>query len=425
MQFLDHFIDDFHQKKYVLAISGGVDSMVLFDVFLSLKLNFSVAHVNYNLRGENSVKDFELVKNVCKANNIPFFYLDVDTEKTKPNQTSIQMFARQKRYDFFEEIKTKNSIDYLVTAHHFDDSLETFIINFSRGTGLKGLLGIPEFYENKTIRPFFECTKTEIINYAKNKNLVWREDESNTKTDYLRNKIRWNIILELEKLTDNSLKNYQKTIEILKQTQGFVTENIHQKKKKIVIQNGSFYQIKKKKFNTQNAFLQRELLAEFGFTEVDIIEKIIKSNIGSLFYSDDFILNTDRKFYFIQAKNSDKNTEIIVEKLDFQQEFPFKISIKNENFTNKNAIHSLDYNHITFPLKLRKRKQGDWFFPLNMIGKKKVSKFMKDEKMSFFEKENTWLLVDANDEIICIIGKRIDNRFKIKETTQQFINIYI
>lgn len=408
----------------MLAISGGVDSMVLFDVFLSLKLNFSVAHVNYNLRGENSVKDFELVKTVCKANNIPFFYLDFDTATQKPNRISIQMFAREIRYDFFEEIKTKNNIDYLVTAHHFDDSLETFIINFSRGTGLKGLLGIPEFYENKTIRPFFECTKTEIINYAKNKNLVWREDESNTKTDYLRNKIRWNIIPELEKLTDNSLKNYQKTIGILKQTQGFVTEIIHQKKKKIVIQNGSFYQIKKKKFNTQNAFLQRELLAEFGFSELEIVEKIIKSNIGSLFYSEDFVLNTDRKFYFIQAKKSDKNTEIIIEKLDFQQEFPFKISIENTNKANIKAIHSLDYNCVTFPLKLRKRKQGDWFFPLNMNGKKKVSKFMKDEKMSFFEKENTWLLVDANDEIICIIGKRIDDRVKITETTQKFINIY-
>ncbi len=423
-QFLERFIDDFHQKKYVLAISGGVDSVVLFEVFLSLKLNFSVAHVNYNLRGENSVKDFELVQTLCKKHNIAFFSLDFETATQKPNRISIQMFAREIRYNFFKKIISENNFDFLATAHHFNDSLETFIINFSRGSGLKGLLGIPEFNENKTIRPFSECTKTEIINYAKSKNLVWREDESNAKTDYLRNKIRWNIIPELEKLTDNSSKNYQKTIEILKQTQGFVTEIIHQKKEKIVIQNGNLYQIKKKKFNKQNTFLQRELLAEFGFTEVEIIEKIIKSNIGSLFYSDNFILNTDRKFYFIQPKNNIENIEISIDKLNFQQEFPFKISIENENIANKKAIHSLDYNCVTFPLKLRKRKQGDWFFPLNMNGKKKVSKFMKDEKMSLFDKENSWILADADDKIICIIGKRIDDRVKITETTQQFINIY-
>ena len=205
---------DYQHRKFLLAVSGGVDSMVLAYLFQALGLKFQVAHVNYHFRGEDSNDDQKLVEDFCAKNKMVFHLYDV-LEKEKKEMKSLQSWAREIRYRFFKEVREKERLDYLVTAHHLNDQLETFIINLSKASGIKGLSGIPN-NENAIIRPLLGFSKEEISAFAEQNNITFREDLSNQKNDYLRNRIRHQVVPQLIEVNQNFLKNFEKSIDIEK-----------------------------------------------------------------------------------------------------------------------------------------------------------------------------------------------------------------
>jgi len=417
--------NDYQTKKYLLAVSGGIDSMVLLEIFKQHSLHFSVAHINYQLRGNDSDSDQELVEKFCLKHKIPFYTKIVNTNSEKPNQVSLQMFAREIRYLFFQELKQNIHYDYLVTAHHFNDSLETFFINFSRASGLKGLSGIPKFKENSFIRPLLDFSKQEIITFALEHNIQWNEDKSNAKDAYLRNKIRHKIIPELEKISLNKLENYKNSISILNETSDFLEEIFNDKKEKLVQKKEDYFSINKEQLKKEKDIVIREILSDFGFSEIEEIQKIFHSKIGSIFYSKNYKLLNDRELILISEISKVAVDTIFIEKCPFNIEFPIKIKGRIQNKIEPNADFILDAEKLIFPLEIRHKVEADYFYPLNLSGKKKLSKFLKDEKINQFDKEKIWLLCNGNQQIILVDKIRMDDRYKITSETKQYFCIYL
>jgi len=404
------------QKTYLLAVSGGVDSMVLATLFQLSCLRFHVAHLNYHLRGEDSDRDQQLVSDFCAQHQIPFHLYEVSEKDEKP-QNSVQNWARELRYRFFRNIQKQENLEYLVTAHHLNDQLETFMINLSKASGIKGLSGIP-INENNIIRPLLTISKDEIYKFAKENQVEYREDLSNQKTDYLRNKIRHNVVPELEKINDNFLQNFAKSMEILNETKNVLSDLIHEKisRFKSDFETGQTI-INKQEFSQESALVRFEILKYFGFNDEKEMQKIFTAQTGSLFYNTDYQLVVNRNELIICKKSKVINENLVEIALEItSNEILIPENIENEIREFGNCHWKIDQNKIKLPLKLRKKQEGDIFFPIGMIGKKKVSKFFKDEKLSILAKQKIWLLCDANDQIIGILPFRQDGRFAISAT---------
>jgi tRNA(Ile)-lysidine synthase len=421
---LKTLLSDFRKKKFLLATSGGADSMVLMNLFHTLNLKFQAAHVNYKLRGEDSENDQKLVTEFCKKNNIKVHFYEVSKDEKPKN--SIQIWARNLRYDFFKNILEKENLDVLATAHHLNDELETFLINLSRGSGIRGLSGIPE-NENRILRPLLNFTKKEIYDFAKLHNIKFREDISNQKNDYLRNKIRNEIIPKLEETTPDFLKNFKKSLNLLSQTKDFTNEKTDEIFRKISKKKNRTFFINKEKFSKESDFVKYEILRKFGFCSPTEIPKIFVAKTGSLFYSENFVLNVDRTFIIIAEKEKTQDEEIIIsESFDHAKniiDLNLSEFIKLETKNHKKEIWKYDLDKLTFPLKLRPKKEGDTFFPTGMKGKKKVSKFFKDEKLSVLAKQKTWILCTGNDEILGIVPHRQDRKFSANTETEKVLRI--
>ena len=401
------------QKTYLLAVSGGVDSMVLATLFQLSGLRFHVAHLNYHLRGDDSDHDQQLVSDFCAQHQIPFYLYEVSEKDQKP-QNSVQNWARELRYRFFRNIQKQQNLEYLVTAHHLNDQLETFMINLSKASGIKGLSGIP-INENNIIRPLLTISKDEIYEFAKENQVEYREDVSNQKTDYLRNKIRHNVVPELEKINDNFLQNFAKSMEILNQTKNVLNDLINEKinRFKSDFETGQTI-INKQEFSQESALVRFEILKYFGFNDEREMEKMFTAQTGSLFYSSDYQLVVNRNELIIGKKSEVINENSVEIALEITgNEILIPENIKNEIREFGNCHWKIVQNKIKLPLKLRKKREGDIFFPIGMIGKKKVSKFFKDEKLSILAKQKIWLLCDANEQIIGILPFRQDGRFAI------------
>lgn len=399
------------QKTYLLAVSGGVDSMVLATLFQLCGLRFHVAHLNYHLRGDDSDRDQQLVSDFCAHHQIPFHLYEVSEIDEKP-QNSVQNWARELRYRFFRNIQKQENLEYLVTAHHLNDQLETFMINLSKASGIKGLSGIP-INENNIIRPLLTISKDEIYKFAKENQVEYREDVSNQKTDYLRNKIRHNVVPELEKINDNFLQNFAKSMEILNQTKNVLNDLINEKisRFKSDFETGQTI-INKQEFSQESALVRFEILKYFGFNDEKEMEKIFTAQTGSLFYNSDYQLVVNRNELIIAKKSEVINENLVEIVLEITgNEILIPENIKNEIREFGNCHWKIDQNKIKQPLKLRKKLEGDIFFPIGMIGKKKVSKFFKDEKLSILAKQKIWILCDANDQIVGVLPFRQDGRF--------------
>ena len=415
-------------KNLFLAISGGVDSMVLLHLFQQLDYNFEILHCNFQLREEESKKDFEFVQNYANQFNIPFSHIDFDTKTyAKAHQLSIQVAARQLRYDWFEQQLTEKKFDYLLTAHHLDDDLETFIINFSRGTGLDGLVGIPVKNE-KIIRPLLPFSRKEIEDYANENNLKWQEDSSNSSDKYLRNNIRHHIIPSLKSLNSNFLISFQSTLNNLKQAQSLVEDATILVYQQIVSDEEGLKKINLKKLKLLpnfQAYLY-QWLNPFGFSAWEDIYSLVESQSGKQIFSEKYQLLKDRHFLILSPKSEIINNEqFFITKNQKLVNFPIKLSINKVSDISVAANQSIfvDENKLDFPMQLRKWQTGDFFFPFGMNGKsKKVSKFFKDEKLSLLEKQNTWLLCSDN-QIIWVVGMRQDERFITTTATKQILQI--
>ncbi|MCK5825213.1 MAG: tRNA lysidine(34) synthetase TilS [Ichthyobacteriaceae bacterium] len=414
-------------KKVLIGISGGLDSIILTELLLKLRINLNLtielAHVNFKLRGDESDKDEEFVAEFAKKHSLKLHKVSFETEKiAKTDKKSIELCARDLRYNWFSKLISENNLNYIAVAHHLNDNVETILHNLSRGTGIAGITGMKNINGN-IIRPLLIFSRKNIKDYAVNNNINWREDLSNSQTIYTRNKIRHELVPVFEKLNPSFLESFAQTIENLKQTESIQEKYINITEQDFWTERKGYSEINIEKLKqlTASKTLLREKLMQFGFDNVDDIYNSFNSESGKIFLSKTHRVVKDRTHFIITPiiNNTDKvvseiEIPINIEKITIPIKIDFSTSSTPE--FNKNYIANLDLEKLTFPLKLRKWKEGDYFYPIGMQGKKKLSKYFKDEKYSLLEKENQWIL-ESNGNIIWIVGKRLDNRFKVSGST--------
>ncbi|WP_299623447.1 tRNA lysidine(34) synthetase TilS [uncultured Tenacibaculum sp.] len=419
------------EEPFLIAVSGGIDSVVLVHLFHSLGFSFSIAHCNFKLRSTASDLDEKFVKTLGEQLKIKVFVKEFDTSQyATSNNLSIQLAARELRYNWFHSLLEIEQLNYILTAHHADDNLETFLINLTRSSGLDGLIGIPKKQGN-LVRPLLPFSREEIENYAKEQGINWREDESNAELKYLRNRIRHKIIPELKDIAPNILKSFEKVSQNLSESKVIIDDRIEEISEKLFEKDEDLIKInveKVLKLSNPKAYLF-QLLKDYNFSEWDNVNDLLNSQSGKLVSSKTHEILRDRDYLLISEKNKDKVEEIRIKvglgttKIDENTEIKIEKYNKNQLLDKKSIL--VNKNLVTFPMIIRKWEVGDFFYPSGMKGKKKVSKFFKDEKFSKFQKEKTWLLCTKENKIIWIVGKRQDRRFTTSTSTKDVLKISI
>ena len=416
-------------KRILIACSGGLDSVVLSRLFKELNYDISLAHCNFSLRGKESDEDENFVILLADKLSIPIFNKKFNTKAYKiKHKLSIQVAARQLRYQWFAEVCAEHSFDYLATAHHLDDDLETFLINLSRGTGLKGLIGIP-LINDKIIRPFLNFPRADILQYAKENNCPWREDSSNQTSDYLRNKLRIEVIPRLKEVDHNLLNGFHQTQKYLNDSMALVNDYMTLIKNLVVSETEDGFEIdvlKLQDLPNTNALLY-ELLAPFGFTAWDDLSDLLTAQSGKQIFSESHRILKNRKSLLLVENNFVRNkATYTIKESDTGIDIPINLKIERVDkiLGYTPSIVYLDVQKLSFPLQLRKWREGDSFYPFGMKGKKKLSKFFKDEKLSLIAKEKTWVLSSGN-QIVWIVGMRSDHRFKVENHTKKILKITV
>ncbi len=423
------------EEKILLTVSGGVDSMVLLDLFTKSGYNVGVAHCNFQLRGEESEEDEVLVEERAAEYGVGFYNKRFDTtaEMDRTGE-SMEMAARRLRYEWFEQICIEHSYTIIAVAHHADDSIETFFINLFRGTGLRGLTGIKKQI-GKVVRPLSFATRKEILEYAAANHIPYREDSSNRSTKYLRNKIRLGLVPRLREINPKFTQLMRSNLSRLGDAQNFINLCITQIAAEVISEEGGIYRLQTEKISEEmpRTFVIYEMLnTRFGF-KGDVTDSLVRSLnsgvSGRRFYSKDYVAYIDRGDILIKAIDVDDSCEVEVSDnatrsycgnsvLYFE-----KIVIDLiESFDLGDNTALIDADKLTYPLTLRKWREGDTFTPLGMSGHKKVSDFLIDEKVSIPEKERQFVLTSAG-EIVWLIGRRIDDRFKIEDESENIVKI--
>lgn len=447
----------FHKRDYLLlAVSGGADSVALCELCFQAGFHFEIAHCNFQLRGEESERDENLVRQLAEKYWTKVFVKKFDTQKyAEENKVSIQVAARELRYNWFDELlRIQQSVVsnqqiipslneafippsedrglFLLTAHHANDNIETLLMNFFKGTGIKGLQGIlPK--QGKIIRPLLFAKKEEILAFIKENNLEFVEDSSNRSDKYTRNYFRHQLIPFVEKVFPKAEENLLNNIERFKEIEILYRQSIDLHKKKLLEQKGNEIHIpvlkllKSKPLKT----IAYEIIKEYGFTahQTDEVIHLLNSESGKYISSSTHKIIRNRNWLVISPLNTLKAAHILINKTDTKINFELgELKIKIDDLIDQKIpaasfIATLDTKSITFPLLLRKWKQGDYFYPLGTPGKKKLSKFFIDQKMSLTEKDETWV-IESNKRIIWIVGKRIDDRFKVTHKTKKILSIH-
>src|SRR5688572_1687816 len=449
------------EDKLLLAVSGGVDSVVLCELCKQAGYDFTIAHCNFQLRGEESERDEMFVRGLGDKYKIEVKVKKFETERfANENKISVQEAARHLRYEWFNELidnsdrrmqsdnathdsplithhsplTTHHSslITHLLTAHHADDNAETVLMNFCRGTGLHGLSGIPVSYGN-TKRPLLIFTKNELIQFAKENNLDFVEDSSNSSSKYTRNLFRNKIIPAISKVYPQVNENLNDNIKRFNEIEKLYRIALVEIKKKLVKKKGTEWHIPVRQLMSyDNRAMIYEIIADFGFSEkqIDEVIKLAESDSGKYIDSPatNYRIIRHRHWFIISPVKSEESTMIIIEEKDQALVFEEgnidieKIQTSNLKPQTSNNIAYLDAREICFPYILRKWKTGDYFYPLGMKKKKKLSRFFIDQKMSKTEKEKTWV-IEMDKKIIWVVGKRIDERYKVTEKTSSVIKI--
>ncbi|MDT8415365.1 MAG: tRNA lysidine(34) synthetase TilS [Flavobacteriaceae bacterium] len=415
------------EKKLLVAVSGGVDSMTLVQLLLIHACDISIAHVNFGLRGDASDQDEAFVTSFAKEHHIPCFSKRFDTiSYKKEHKLSTQEAARALRYQWFDALRKAHGFDFVLTAHHLDDSLETFLMNLSRGTGLDGLLGIPEQNEY-IVRPMLRFSKAEIIDFAKTHHLKWREDSSNQTDDYLRNKIRHQIIPHLKSVHPTFENNFLNTLDKLglhtqlleTEVEKFKNQHFHTLQKHIEIPVKNLL-----KLNPLPLFLYR-LFKPYGFKDFETLQHLLQAQTGKVVLSETHQLTKNRGVLILTKREEEalKLAFTIDEHMTaINDPICLKINYNPSKCEKGENTIIIDKKTIKFPLILRKWQKGDYFYPTGMQGKKKLSKYFKDEKLSLPEKENIWLLCNEG-QIVWVVGMRADRRFAANENLNHVIQI--
>lgn len=430
-KFKNHLQTNFpflENSRFYIAVSGGIDSMVLVHLFQHFQYEFGLLHCNFKLRGDESDADMRFIHDYCDKNNlhlrIGFFETEAIAKHTK---RSIQETARDLRYNWFYEQMEENNVDFVATAHHQDDDLETFLINFSRGTGLDGLTGIPEV-NDKIIRPLLPFSRAEIEQYAKENNIQWREDSSNESDKYLRNKIRHHLVPILKEINPNFLESFANTQNYLKEAQSLVNDAEYIIYKEVAKErpDGTILFDLNKLLQMPNykGYLY-QWLKNFGFTAWNDIYKLVDTQSGKQIFSEDFTLLKNRNHLLLFPRLTNEEQSFLIQKGDNQVNIPLKFTFCNVgdiSKTDRNCIF-VDEDLLEFPLTLRNWRTGDYFYPFGMNGKKKlISKYFKDEKIAVSDKSKIWIL-ESNKNIVWIVGYRADEQFKVTTNTTKILKI--
>ncbi|KAA9037742.1 tRNA lysidine(34) synthetase TilS [Ginsengibacter hankyongi] len=465
MSFLQKFIDkiqkeNLFQKKdqLLLAVSGGIDSIVLCELCSQAGFEFKIAHCNFQLRGEESERDEAFVKSLGERYSTEIFIKKFDTEKyAEEKKISIQVAARELRYEWFEELiasttgklepttkkfsetsNNKHRTLYILTAHHANDNIETLLMNFFKGTGIKGLQGIP-VKQRKIIRPLLFAKRGEILAFSKVNSLSFVEDSSNLSDKYTRNYFRNQLIPSIRKVFPEVEDNLLHAIERFKEIGMLYEQAIQLHKKKLLEYKEHEIHIPVLKLlkSIPLKTIIYEIIKEYGFTahQTDDVLHLLKSESGKYISSSMYKIIKDRKWIIISPHNSLQAATILIDKNDNKIVFEngeLEISkfVKSDTIlSTESSIATLDAKDIIYPLLLRKWKQGDYFYPLGTKnlpagrpGKKKLSRFFIDQKLSLTEKEKIWV-IESNKRIIWVVGKRIDDRFKITGSTTNVLKI--
>lgn len=450
MSLLKRFINNIEQQNLfqkndflLLAVSGGADSVALCELCFQAGFHFEIAHCNFQLRGEESERDEKFVHQLGEK-----YWTKVHSKKfdttiyAEGNKTSIQVAARELRYAWFEELLnspftthespfTNHHSRFLLTAHHANDNIETLLMNFFKGTGIKGLQGIlPK--KDKIVRPLLFAKRDEINSFIQENNLEFVEDSSNNLDKYTRNYFRHQLIPSIQKVFPKSEENLLNNIERFKEIQVLYQQSIALHKKKLLEEKGNEIHIpvlkllKTKPLKT----IIYEIIKDYGFTPHQTEEALVLLNAesGKFISSATHKIIRNRNWLIIAPVNSLEAINILINEEESEVDFiGGKLQIKKQlNWQGKRSdskeVAMLDLKNIKFPLLLRKWKQGDYFYPLGMPGKKKLSKFFIDQKLSLTEKEKIWV-IESDKKIPWIIGKRIDDRFKITPKTKDVLSI--
>ncbi|MGA3013772.1 MAG: tRNA lysidine(34) synthetase TilS [Bacteroidales bacterium] len=423
--------------RVLLAVSGGIDSVFMCDLFHRAGFSFGIAHCNFGLRGKESDEDEIFVEKLAKNYKVPFYCKKFSTKKVaKDKKLSIQMAARDLRYEWFEEIRSKENYKFIATAHHLDDQIETFFINLQRSTGIAGLHGILPI-QKTLVRPLLFTYRENIVSYARKHKLEYREDSSNAENKYLRNKIRHEIIPVFRELNQAFPQVLTENIHRIREAELIFRNSIEEVRKKLIKEDKEGLHISVNELNklTPAGIYAFELLSPFGFNE-SVIGDLLQSReefSGKVFYSqthrlimnrDEIILNAipDKKDTLL------KNSKIIIpeERKEIRKPIHLKFERKEggKGFgidTSENTAN-LDLRNIKYPLILRRWEKGDAFYPLGMNKKKKLSDYFIDQKLSIPAKENIWLLC-SGPNILWIAGQRIDHRFRITPKTKEVLQV--
>lgn len=428
--FLQHLNTKFPElldSTILVAVSGGVDSVVLASMCYSLKLNFSIAHCNFHLRGLQSDQDEVFVRDLGECFDTKVFVQGFDTiSYAKANNLSVQMAARELRYNWFEKLRNETGADYVLTGHHADDNLETFLINVLRGTGLQGLCGIPQ-RNGKVLRPMLHISRQEIETYAEQNQIQWREDHTNASNKYLRNKLRLDVIPILKQQNPELLKGFEQTQGYLKQSSHLLedyTGLVFSKVAKSTRFGYSFDISKLKSFPNTKGLLY-ELFKSFGFKQWNDVYLLLDAQPGKMVLSGSHRLLKDREQLLLTKlpRNDDFSLEIKQGEeyvmspygtFHFQKADQFELTGGHEIFVDKAKLN--------YPLRVRKWRKGDYFFPFGMEGSKKLSKFFKDNKFSLPQKENCLVLL-SQEQIVWVVGYRADSRFRVDKETTSILRI--
>lgn len=422
-------------ETIILAVSGGVDSMVLCDLFLRSGFKFVIGHCNFQLREEESKRDEDFVVRYAKEKNILLHKETFDTYAyMKENGVSLQMAARELRYQWFEDLIEEHGYAYLATGHHGDDSVETFLINIIRGTGIAGLHGIQNKINN-IIHPLLFTTREEIDKYAKENDIKFVEDSTNKSTKYTRNKLRHEVIPLIMEISPNFQRTVLKEIERFRETEEVFRKVINDAKEEIFEVEKDRINIsieKLKNLKPQNIYMY-ELLSEYNFNEStikSIQDSLYDTSSGKQFFSETHRMIKDREYLILtENKKANDSEYIILEdqtyiKSPIELDFELLEDLRFVKIPKAKEIAMLDADKLEFPLKLRKWKRGDFFYPYGMKGEKKIAEFYKNLKYSLLDKELQWLLCSGED-IVWVVGQRIDDRYKITKDTKTIYRIEV
>jgi len=426
------------KKRLLVAVSGGPDSIVLLDALHRERFSVVIAHCNFHLRGEHSDEDAAFVRGLADKYQVPYCQIDFDTKSIAvERKVSIEMAARDLRYEWFEQMANEHKCDLIAVAHNADDVVETFFLNLTRGSGLQGLSGMAEL-RGRVVRPLLKVSRKQIMDYIAKHNLQYRIDATNLETIYTRNKIRHNVIPQFEDINPSFLNTMANNMRFISSAQSIIEAYAAEAYKRVVRVEGErivfdLNELKKCQGIDTLLFMW---LNKYGFSS-DVVMQLYRSLndiSGKQFYSATHRIVLDREHLectvndFIDNESNIVDSQFLILDSQFLIEEPINFEIKDVDIEDFEVLKSaniacLDADKLQYPLKLRRWQKGDWFIPFGMKGRKKLSDFFVDKKMNLIDKEQVWLLT-SGDDIAWVVGHRVDARYAVTDKTKK-VKIFI